>query len=131
VIVVHNEMPAVQVSDPRIHYVKVGFDRPSAQRGPRIEYSEQARDKGTKYSIGLAAAHELGASHVMFFDADDLVSNRIAALANAAPAQPGWCFDTGYIHSVGTRSLQLVPSGFHKKNGSTSVILRGPVWWSS
>lgn len=122
VVVVHNERPIVSVEDPRIHYVQVDFDRPSEESGPMIGFSEFVRDKGTKCAVGVDAARELGADHVMFFDADDLVSRRIAELVNSDPEHPGWYFPSGYIHSVGTRSVQPVPEGFHEKNGSTSVI---------
>jgi hypothetical protein len=122
VVVVHNRRPNVPIEDARVHYLQVDFARPSAQSGAMIGFPEFVRDKGTKCAVGLAYARELHAGHVMFFDADDLVSNRIAALANAAPDHPGWYFETGYIHSVGTRSIQFVPHGFHMKNGSTSVV---------
>ena len=122
VIVVHNELPDVSIIDKRIHYVQVDFPAPSQQSGAIIDFPAFTRDKGTKCAIGVSAARDIGADHVMFFDADDLISNQVATLANNQPTHPGWYFNSGYIHSVGTRSIQLVADGFHEKNGSTSVI---------
>lgn len=124
VIVVHNRehRPVVDVNDDRVHYVEVDFPPASDERGPRIDFNAFARDKGSKGAVGLAAARAKGARHVMFFDADDLINHRIASLAAGQPDHPGWYSETGYIHSVGTRSVQLLKADFHTKNGSTSVV---------
>lgn len=122
VVVVHNSMPKVTICDQRITYVRVDFPAPSAERTPRTSHNVFRRDKGTKCAIGVAAAHQLGADHVMFFDADDLIHHQVSALANGSTDHPGWYSPQGWIHSFGSRSVQFVPTGFHQKNGSTSII---------
>jgi hypothetical protein len=122
VVVVHNRRPHVSVSDSRIVYVEVGFPPPSEQRTPRIEFSRFRRDKGSKCAIGVVAARELGADHVMFFDADDYLHNGLAGLANGSPDHPGWYSPQGWIHTAGSRSIQFVPERFHNLNGSTSIV---------
>jgi hypothetical protein len=122
VVVVYNVMPRVEIDDTRISYVPVQFPAPSKDHTPRIDFNLFRRDKGTKCVIGSAAALQMGADHVMFFDADDLVHHRLAEHANASPGHPGWYSPQGWIHTVGSRDVQFVPTGFDHKNGSTSVI---------
>ena len=115
-------MPPISFEDPRLAPVKVSFPPPSLAATPRIDFPSFRRDKGTKCVIGVTVARELGADHVMFFDADDLLHHRIAEHANDAPGHPGWYSDAGYIHTKGSRSIQLMASGFHHKNGSTGIV---------
>ncbi|CAB4889000.1 unannotated protein [freshwater metagenome] len=122
VIVVHNSMPTVTVSDPRVSYVQVDFPAPSPERNARIPFNVFQRDKGTKCVVGVSAAQALGADHVMFFDADDYLHRGIAAFANSQLSHPGWYSPLGLIHSHGSRVVQAVTEGFHLKNGSTGIV---------
>ena len=122
VVVVHNQLPKVHVADNRVHFVQVGFPAPSEERTSRIDFSAHLRDKGTKYAVGIATAQELGADHIMFFDADDLLHNGLAKWSNEHPGHAGWYSPTGFIHTVGTSHVQFVPLDFHRKNGSTSIV---------
>lgn len=124
VVIVHNEMPPLPkpLADERIRLVPVDFPAPAAVDGPVLEYSAYAFDKGTKTAIGVRAAQDLGAQHLLFFDADDLAHHRLAEHANAQPGHPGWYSPTGFIHTIGTGIVRFVPEGFHLKNGSTGIV---------
>ena len=122
VVVVHNELPAMRYHHPSITYVHVNFPAPSNKRNARIGLGPGHLDKGYKAVIGARRARELGAAHVMFFDADDYVHHELARHANADPEHPGWYSDLGYIHSQGSRSVGVVEQDFDRKAGSTSII---------
>lgn len=122
VVVVHNSLPNLTVRDPRISYLRVGFPPPSSERTAEIDFIAGVRDKGTKLSVGLAAARDMGAEHVMFIDCDDLLSCNIADWANQHPGHPGWFSPDGYIHTVGSRQIQPVSGDFHHLNGSSSIV---------
>ena len=53
VVVVHNQLPKVELADNRVHFVQVGFPAPSEERTSRIDFSAHLRDKGTKYAVGI------------------------------------------------------------------------------
>lgn len=122
VVVVHNEMPAVTIEDSRIHFVRVTFPAPSPQKTAEIDYNTGIIDKGAKLAIGLAAARVDHPNHVMFIDCDDLVHCEVAAFANARAGHPGWYSPSGYVHTTGTRSVQAMSTGFHRKCGSSAII---------
>jgi hypothetical protein len=56
-------------------------------------------DKGAKLAVGLVHAKRFHPTHVMFVDADDFVSRRLAAHVAANPAAPGWYVDEGLFYS--------------------------------
>jgi hypothetical protein len=122
VVVVHNGLPESVKLDPRVSLVKVDFPAPSQERTARIDFDSHRRDKGTKLVVGVAKARELGADHVMFIDADDLMHRHLVALANAEPDHPGWYSPSGVIHSVGSRRVHIIDHGFENMNGSTGII---------
>ena len=122
VIIVHNVMPTVEYHNPRISDIQVDFPAPSSSRTARIDFSLFRRDRGTKSVIGAIAARELGADHVMFFDADDFLHKELASHANASPRHAGWYSPQGFIHTMGFRTVQFVPDEFHRKNGSTGIV---------
>lgn len=122
VIVVHNRQPRVDITDSRIQYVLADWPAPSDEATPHIGWDAFTIDKGTKCAVGVATARLFHPSHVMFVDADDLVHRSLAELANTNPMHPGWYSSSGLIHTAGSRYVQDVPSGFHKKNGSTAVV---------
>ena len=122
VFVVNNAPPKVNFESDHISYIEVDFPPPSTTRSARIPFEAAMRDKGTKYTIGIIAARELGANHIMCFDADDYLHRDLAGFANAHTDHPGWFSGTGYIHVAGTRRVQFVESGFEQKNGSTGIV---------
>ncbi|MBT5757377.1 MAG: glycosyltransferase family 2 protein [Acidimicrobiaceae bacterium] len=122
VVVVHNEKPDISFTSAAVSYVQVDFPPPVQDRTPTFELGPFRVDKGTKCAVGIIAARELGAQHVMFIDADDYLHCGLAGLANGNPEHPGWYSPQGFVHTAGSRYVQPVEAEFHRKNGSTSII---------
>jgi hypothetical protein len=97
-IVVCNERPERPFDDPRVVYLPVAFPPPSDVAHACIGMDALRLDRGCKYLVGLAHAARFAPDHVMFFDADDFVSNRVAAFANAHAAAAGWYIPQGYVY---------------------------------
>lgn len=83
-----------------VHWVPVRFPPPSTKAGPRTGRDAVLLDKGTKLTIGLLAARSAGASHVMFVDADDFVSRRLAGLVADDPRANGWYVEHGWRYNA-------------------------------
>jgi hypothetical protein len=69
---------------------------------------------------GVLLARRLGAGHVAFFDADDLVSRRVAGFVNANADAPGWYVDSGYALDYATWRVQR-KNGLNRYCGTTLV----------
>jgi len=116
VIVVCHDRPGVLVDDPRVEFVPV--DLPV----PRLDHAELVCDKVLKISIGAQQAIACGSRFIMFADADDLVSRRLAALARQCPDVNGWYFPRGYSHRYGQPWLKR--THHHHLLCGTSAVLR-------
>jgi hypothetical protein len=99
VVVVCNERPAWGSDNARRMFVEVDFPpaAPPAERGQM--HSWGFLDKGAKLAVGLLHARRFNPTHVMFVDADDFVSRRLASYVAANPAAPGWYVDEGLFYS--------------------------------
>lgn len=78
-------------------------------------------DRGCKYLIGLLHAQKHNPDHVMFFDADDFISNRIAEFSNNQPAHNGWYIESGYIYDQASGALGVL-DGFHMICGTSHIV---------
>lgn len=121
VVVVANRLADLP-DDPRIHQVTVDFPPPSTVAAARTGIPAVLRDKGTKNAIGLARARELGAGHVMFADADDFVSNRIAALTASLPTASGWTVTDGWRVNIDRRTVRPHRGDFHLQCGTSHIV---------
>jgi hypothetical protein len=117
--VVGNRRPSRLAPD--ANWVQVDFDAPSTLSGPRTGVAAVLRDKGSKLAAGLLAARESSPDHVMFLDADDLVSRRLAALSAGNPHAPGWRIEHGYRWAADRRAVRRQPH-FHRHCGSGCVV---------
>lgn len=106
---------------PGVNWVQVDFDAPSTLGGPRTGVAAVLRDKGSKLATGLLAARESSPDHVMFLDADDLVSRRLAALSAKDPDAPGWRIEHGYRWAADRGAIRRQPE-FHRHCGSGCVV---------
>lgn len=95
VIVVCHERPVLSVCDSRVQFIEV--DLPL----PRREFNDLIVDKVLKISVGARRAIDDGCRFLMYADADDLVSRRLASFARAHPEANGWYFPKGYSHRYG------------------------------
>lgn len=62
---------------------------------------EMMQDKGYKLSMIGKRVREYGGGYTMTVDADDLVSNRIAAYVKQHPGEHGFGAKYGYVYNVG------------------------------
>ena len=121
VIVVCNEIPSLQFSHAKIHYVKVDFPPPSDIQGSEIGIEAIRLDRGAKYLIGLLFAKRFSPTHSMFVDADDFVSNRIAGFVSEHRNDPGWYVSEGYIYSAGSNEIGILKR-FNANCGSCYIV---------
>lgn len=134
VVVVCNERPVTDFTHPKLEFLEVDFPVP-AQRLPNEETTtgydyalsgEIARknaDKARKLRTGFEYGARYNPTHCMAVDADDCVSNRLAAFVADNPREPGWFFRKGYIYPEGGRCMYLNVRNFNQTCGS-SVIVR-------
>ncbi|MFP1601404.1 hypothetical protein ACLD0U_01815 [Microbacterium sp. 2216-1] len=121
VIVVASEHPPLP-DDPRITVVTVDFPPPSAERTARTGDAAVLRDKGCKNAIGLSVAKHFGARHIMFADADDFVSRKLAAHCAAHPDHPGWTITAGWRYSRARRTIRAHRGDFHLQCGTSHIV---------
>jgi glycosyltransferase involved in cell wall biosynthesis len=117
VIVVCHEKPIVALEAPNIHYVELDFPAPE-----RKDLDNLRNDKYRKLSVGLAYSKELSASHVMFVDADDLISNRLAYFVSQHPKSNGWFLDKGYQYLEDEKILKIRSRNFYQRCGTCFII---------
>jgi hypothetical protein len=115
-VLVCHRRPDFAFTHPALTIIEEDFPVPGA------DGEERMADKSRKIWRGLVEIRGDGPAHVMFVDADDCVSRRLAALSAAQPEAHGWFFRTGYVHDHGSRWV-LRKSDFHLMCG-TSHILR-------
>ena len=71
--------------------------------------------------IGLLAAAESGPTHVMQFDADDLVSKRLAGVSADDPAANGWRVVKGWRWASDRLAIRRQPD-FHLHCGTAYIV---------
>lgn len=120
-VVVCNKIPEFSPLPDKVDFVKVNFPPPSQQKGAGMDISDSRRDKGTKAFVGLLHARQYKPDFVMFIDADDIVSNRIADYVNSHPNENGWFLKEGYIYGDGGVLIRWTHQ-FHMKCGSAHII---------
>lgn len=123
VLVVCNQAPPL-VPREHVRYVVVDFPPPSDKNHACTGMDALRLDRGCKYLTGLVHARGLAPDHVMFFDADDFISNRIAALANDHPRHDGWFIRDGYVFDEELGRLGLL-GNFQEICGTSHVVSYG------
>jgi hypothetical protein len=114
IVLVCNEKPEFHGKfDHRLEVISVDFPVPPAD--PKAAML----DKWKKLTVGMVRVGELHPDFVMNMDADDLVSNRIAAWAHAHRQSNGAVIRNGYVHRPGSRWIECVP----RYNCGTNAIV--------
>jgi hypothetical protein len=121
VVVVCNQRPQVSCQDPRIHYHVVDFPPPSLDRKSATGMHAVCRDKGTKLISGCLYARRFDPDYIMLFDADDLVSARVAQFLNAHRGGDGWYVNAGFNLSMTTMRIRR-KAGLIRYCGSSVVF---------
>ncbi|AXG12820.1 glycosyltransferase family 2 protein [Intrasporangium calvum] len=123
VVVVGNQAPRVQLPE-RVRFVEVDFPPPSSHRGPQTGTAAVLKDKGSKLAVGLLAARQQhpDLTHVMFVDADDFVSRRLAGFVADRSGEAGWTVTHGWRYHAGRRAVRPVRGDFHLHCGSSHIV---------
>lgn len=116
VIVVCHEIPEVNFDSPKVTYLQVDFPLPGA------EYASKEKDKMLKMQVGLIHAKSIKASHVMFVDADDCVSKRLAEFVGQNTEQNGWFFEKGYDYQEDVRLLRVRNKNLHLRTNTSHIV---------
>jgi hypothetical protein len=117
VFIVCHERPPIAFQHPAVTYLSVDFPVPGFSDHPALN-----RDKYRKLLVGFHAARESGATHVMEVDADDCVSNRLAATTAKERCQAGWYFDSGYMHRDGSARIYRKEISFYEWCGTSNMV---------
>ncbi len=100
VIVACHEIPEAEGEyDPRVEFIQAEIPFPTTPL-------EMMQDKGYKLSMIGRKIREYGGGYTMIVDADDLVSNRIAAYVNTHPGCNGFASRYGYVHVMGENCVR-------------------------
>lgn len=134
IYVVYTDEPSELMKHPNLEYLRFPY--------PFLEYEqvdaanpgeflpnakrlvERRFDKGRKIMFGCAQAREEGCTYLMAVDADDLVSDKLAAFVkenSMGGSVPGWYIPKGYVWKEGTNRLYR-QFNMHLFNGSTHII---------
>lgn len=119
VLVVCNQVPEISVNQ-NVEFLEVDFPPPSSLSQPQTGMEAIRIDRGSKYMAALVHARQSQPSFVMFFDADDYISNRIVDYVDNQPDSCGWYINTGYRYQYGDTHLSHQPD-FYQQCG-TSLI---------
>jgi hypothetical protein len=115
VFLVCNEAPPGLPKHSQLCVVQCNLMAPPVGKG-------RMADKWLKVHIGLVAARSLTPCHFMVVDADDLVSNRLAAHCAKYPENIGWYFDCGWMHDEGSRLAFRFRRQFYLTCGTSSIV---------
>lgn len=130
IIVVCHELPQMQFFHKKVHYVAVDFDlslciaeKEKTSNNPGLDIvMERLLDKGRKILFGYYEAQRFNPTHIMFVDADDLVSNRLAELCENNPSHYGWYVEKGYRYQENSRCIYLKRRNLHKECGTAFIF---------
>lgn len=106
VISCHDVPDTGLAADRRVHFLPVNA------AVPQRNFDDMVADKVIKLSAGSRWAQASGCEYVVFNDADDLVSNRIAAFVLASRGGPGWYTTSQRFYTYGgylMRVQQIAP----------------------
>lgn len=123
VLVVCHEQPELAFQHPQIEYLSVDFPAPSPiNYEDEYPMREARRDKHRKVLAGILHSQQHPPSHVMMVDADDLVSNRLAAFVSKNTTEPGWYIEKGFEYFEGSGQLFPISKRFYGKCGSSHIV---------
>ncbi|MEI6231548.1 MAG: glycosyltransferase family 2 protein [Planctomycetota bacterium] len=130
VVVVCHERPEIGFSHSKIHYAEVDFDLVSCIKEKDLtvgitterDFIHRRTDKGRKMLYGYYFAQQFNPTHIMFVDADDFVSNRLAAHCSANPDCAGWYVEKGYRYREFGSWIYLKRTNFHMQCGTGFIM---------
>lgn len=122
IIVICNQIPPFHTDFPDVKFLKVDFPPPFEQRSATIEQDAIRIDRGTKHAIALLYIKKSAPSKfVMFFDADDLLSNKLSSFVEENHDNPGFFMEHGYSMKLGSDTFDFL-NEFYKVNGNANIV---------
>lgn len=119
VIIACHEIPPLEESyDGRVEFLTTDVPTPTNSH-------EMMQDKGYKLSMIGRRIRECGGGYIMIVDADDLVSNRIAAYVKAHPKENGFGARYGYVYNMGDRFVRRMYA-MDRVCGSCTIVRYAP-----
>ena len=123
VLVVCNEKPDLCFDHPNIEFLPVDLPPPVDSFDQLTRNMDAIRnDRGRKYLAALYHLREANPSHVMFFDADDCISSRLAETVLAGPASTSWYIGDGYMYSEDSSFIYRIEGGFSQTCGTCHIF---------
>jgi hypothetical protein len=133
IYIVYTDKPDIQFESEAIEYIH--FDLPFVSTEFITDYESKVKqwmsdadytakmfDKGRKIMLACHKAKADECRYLMSVDSDDLISNRIAGIANAAESsEPGWVIRDGYI-CIEKWGILLRKKNINALNGSTNIV---------
>ncbi|MBW4481991.1 MAG: glycosyltransferase family 2 protein [Tildeniella torsiva UHER 1998/13D] len=116
VMVVCNERPETNFTHPKIKYLDVNFPV------PKPNYNDRVDDRAKRVVAGLLAVKDSNPDFVMSVDADDCISQNIAAFTTQNPKSYGWYVNSGYEYEEGSKKISVRRKNFHKICGTCNII---------
>lgn len=125
VIVVCHEKPNTAFEHPNLEFIYVDFEPPLLKpENQDKHYGLKGEDKCKKILAGLEYIKKYEQDYVMVVDADDCISNKLAAYVDAHKSKdiPGWYFKKGYIYREGDRFIYLNKKNFNTLCGTCIIV---------
>ena len=120
VTIVCHEKPNFKLEHPSISYIQVDFPPPDLKKDRAVDLMDN--DKNNKMWRGLEYVRQFDPTHVMFVDADDCVSCRIAEFVSKNPTVNGWFLDNGYVYEDGSDCIFFKKDKFYCLSGTSHII---------
>lgn len=115
ILVACHEIPDMRdIADPRLEFLAADNPRPH-------DIPSQMLDKAAKIRRVAEEICRRGGGYFVLMDADDLVSNRLAAHIRADDNRRGYLMETGYILNVARRQFELA-APFWQHCGTCAVF---------
>lgn len=128
VFVVCHELPTKNTDHKFVEFIQVDPTDPTwdltieIESHKKLEFKRGYADVSRKKLVGVLAAREAGASHVMFVDADDFVSRRITEFVTTADRPDlSWYSPMGYEYIRG-QIFHPIESNFHLRCGTSHIV---------
>lgn len=118
IILACNRRPTGLPVLPNLIVIEEGFPVPSGRQAGM-------EDKFLKIKRAMVEASRFSSTHLMFCDADDLISRRVCEWVHRHPPDCSWNMGKGYVHDEGTNWAYLWRP-FDQLCGSSTVVAVGP-----
>ncbi|MGB3299781.1 MAG: glycosyltransferase family A protein [Phormidesmis sp.] len=124
VIVVCHERPYTSFEHESIKYIEADFSPPDLHGladDPTEGRRRKEADHKRKLWLGSVHAESLNPSHIMFVDADDCISRKLASHVDKDLESSGWYISQGFEYPDNGQTI-YPKSKFYMKSGTSSII---------